>query len=99
MSNPPSDPRASPVPDEPTWRGILVSYAAMVAVPLALWFVSQPVVGTVALAGVVGLFVGTRRAYGLVRCLSDCGGFAFDLGGAVRVTIARTSAGEPSNCR
>lgn len=99
MSSPPPDPRASPVPDEPTWRAILVSYAVMVAIPLALWAVSQPVAGTVALAGLAGLFVGARRAHGLVRCLSDCGGFAVDLGDAIRVTVVQSSADEPNYCR
>lgn len=99
MSIPPSDPRASPVPDEPTWRAVLASFAAMAAIPFALWAVSQPIAGTVALAGIAGLFVGTRRAYGLVRCLSDCGGFAVDLGDAIRVTVVRTPADEPNYCR
>lgn len=95
MSIPPSQ-RARPIPDDPTWRAVLVSYAAMVAIPLALWVGSQPLVRGVALAGVVGALVGARRALELLRCLSECGGFALDLGETVRITVARNAVDDPS---
>ncbi|WP_433630187.1 hypothetical protein [Halomicrococcus sp. NG-SE-24] len=59
------------------------------AIPLLLWVVSQPLVGSVTLAAVVGLLVGGRRAYRLTRCFYDCQGFTFDLGGKAQITVTQ----------
>lgn len=89
---PPPDPRGRPVHKHPTWRSVLVSYALVAAIPLLLWVVSRPLAGTAAIAAVVGLSIGARRAYRLIRCVRDCQGLAFDLVGRVRITITRPPA-------
>lgn len=89
MHRPPLDPRDRPLIETPTWRNVLVSYAMVAAIPLLLWVVSQPLVGSVTLAAVVGLLVGGRRAYRLTRCFYDCQGFTFDLGGKAQITVTQ----------
>ena len=86
---PPINPRPRPLPERPTWRGILVGYALVLAVPALLWAISQPVAAGVATTALVGGTVVTRRAAWLVRCLHDCGAVSLALG-RVRITIART---------
>lgn len=88
MYEPPLDPRDPRASDEPSWRAVLVSYAAMAAIPLFLWVFSQPLAGTV-VGAVAVLIVGLRRASRLVHCFVDCGGLAVDVGGKVRVCIMR----------
>jgi hypothetical protein len=66
-----------------------VSYALAAAIPLSLWAISRPLPGAVAVAAVGGLFVAARRVRRLVRCLRDCRGFAVDLFGSVRITVAQ----------
>ncbi|QLG61668.1 hypothetical protein HUG12_07980 [Halorarum salinum] len=82
--------------DQPTWRSVLVSYAAMAAIPLSLWAVSRPLAAVAVLAAAAALFVGVRRAPGLARCYRECRGIAFDLGGTVRVTIAWEPTRDPA---
>ena len=82
-----SDPRQYPPTEEPTWKGILISYAMIVAVPFILWVVSQPLVGTAVLAGIVSLAIGLRRGYRLAHCFSHCERIVIDLGEAARITI------------
>lgn len=60
------------------------------AIPASLWIVSRPLAGTAVLAAVAGLVVGARRTYRLARCFRDCQGFAFDVAGRARITVART---------
>ena len=83
------DPRRSRRRPEPTWSGIVAAYASVAAVPLLLWVATRPVVGATALAAAGGLVVGARRLLRLRRCLNDCGGFAVDLVGDVRVLVTR----------
>lgn len=92
MYRPPSDPRDHPAFDRPRRWSLLTGYALVAAFFLSLWVVSHPLAGAVVLAAIVGSFVGVRRASELARCFHDCGGFSFDLGGRVRITIARTDA-------
>jgi xanthosine utilization system XapX-like protein len=66
-----------------------VSYALAAAIPLSLWAISRPLPGAVAVVAVGGLFVAARRVRRLVRCLRDCRGFAVDLFGSVRITVAQ----------
>ena len=89
MYVPPIDPRDDPLTTRPALRGILVIYAALVAFPVLLWIVSQPMAGTVVLVTVIGSAIGVRRAARLARCFYDCGGFVFDLGGRIRISITR----------
>lgn len=90
MYVPPLDPRDGPAINQPTSRGLLVIYAAMIAFPLLLWIVSQPLAGSVVLVTIVVSAISARRAAKLARCFHDCGGFAFDLGGRVRISITRS---------
>ncbi|WP_227373662.1 hypothetical protein [Haladaptatus halobius] len=94
MFRPPLDPGDRPLIDQPTWRSIIVSYALMAAIPLLLWIVSQPLAGTVTLAGIAGLLVGGRRVYRLIRCFYDCQRFTFNLGGKAQITVAQIHADE-----
>ncbi|WP_157971746.1 hypothetical protein [Halorussus litoreus] len=100
MSRPPLDPQDRIALRNPTWRNVLVSYAMVLAVPIALWAVSEPLAGAVVVATLAGLAVATRRAYGLVRCFRQCRGFAFDLGETARITVTQTSSDEvnAANC-
>ncbi len=91
MHRPPPDPRKYRTTTDPTWRGILVSYLMVASFPLLLWVVSQPVAGTVVVTAIVGLALGVRHVHKLARCFFECGGFAFELGGKIRVCIAQPS--------
>ena len=90
MYIPPLDPRDDPVTSLPTSRGILAIYATLAAVPLLLWLVSQPLTGAVAVVTTAGAVIGVRRTAGLLRCFRECGGFAFDVGGSVRVCVSQS---------
>lgn len=96
MSSPPLDPRYRPAIDRPSLESVLAGYALVPAFFLSLWIVSQPLTGTVVLAAIGGLFLGVRRARGLVRCFDECGGFSFDLGENVRITIAQKHTDDSS---
>jgi len=95
MYRPPPDPRYHRSVDDPAPRSVLASYVAAAATLSALWIASRPVAGTVALAVTAGLFAGVRRLSKLVRCFHDCGGFALDLGGTVRVCVTRPRTDGP----
>lgn len=66
-----------------------MSFAAMAALPLLLWAVSQPLVGAATLAVGAGLFVGTRRAYRQARCVQECRVCTVDRGRRVQITVTR----------
>jgi Flp pilus assembly protein TadB len=89
MFRPPKDSRDGPIVEQPTWQRVFVSYGMMAAVFLSLWLVSNPLAGVVALAASAVAVITVRRAAELARCFRDCGGFAFDLGGRVRITVAQ----------
>ena len=86
---PPSEARDRPAYRQPTWRNILVSYAMLAAIPVLLWVSVQPLT-RLSLVGVLvaGALV-ARRLHALASCLAECRALAFDLGGAVTVTISR----------
>jgi hypothetical protein len=92
MSRPPFDPRYRPAVEQPSWEGVLASYALVPALLLLLWLISQPRTATVVLTATAGVLLGVRRALELARCVSDCGGFSVDLGGKLRITIAQPHA-------
>jgi hypothetical protein len=96
MKRVPPDAPTRPLDERLTWRSILVSYAMMAAVPLLLWVAGRPLLRVTAVAAVVGAFAVARRGAALRRCFYECGGFAFDLGGSVRVTISRPRADDPA---
>ena len=87
MYRPPLDPRDEPAINSP--RSIAVAYATIPMFILVLWAVSQPLAAAVALATLIGLSIGVRRLLWLTRCLRDCGEYALDLGGRVRITITK----------
>lgn len=72
-----------------TPQSILVSYALIGLIPLVLRGISSPIAGTILLAVLLSIGLGVRRVTQLVRCLENCGGFAFDLGGRVHVTVTQ----------
>jgi hypothetical protein len=90
MFTPPPDGRQHAPVTEPTAQSILVSYLLMAAIPLTLWVVSHPLVGVAGLVTALGVGLTARRAASLVRCISECGGFAVDLGERVRITVSQT---------
>lgn len=94
MYQPPSESRDSPLVDQPTWRSVLAAYAVMAAVPLSLFAVSNPLAGTAVFASLGALAVGARRTATLVECFHECQGFAFDVAGRVRITVAQPSSGD-----
>jgi hypothetical protein len=89
MFRPPHDPQDPPRITNPTWRSILVSYALVVTIPLLLWAVTNPLAGTVTLAGVVGLVIGGRHAYKLHRCFYHCQKLTFQLGETAQITVTQ----------
>jgi hypothetical protein len=95
MKRVPPEVPTRPLDERLTWRSILVSYAMMAAVPLLLWVAGRPLLRATAVAAVVGAFLAVRRGAALKRCFYECGGFAFDLGGRVRVQISRPRADDP----
>lgn len=66
----------------------------MAVIPLLLWVVSQPLVGTLILALIVGGIVGVRRAIGLSRCLAECRQFTVALGRNHQITVSQRCACE-----
>jgi len=98
MYRPPSDARDPSGRIDPTWTDVLASYVAIALVPLALWIVSQPARGVVAIAVLAGAYVGLRRTATLVRCLYDCGGFALALGDSLQICVVRPGH-DGVNCR
>lgn len=94
MYQPSSDPRDGPLVDQPTWRGVLAAYVAIATVPLALFAVSNPLAGAGVVASLGVLAVGARRTATLVECFHECQGFAFDVAGRVRITVAHPSSGD-----
>ena len=89
MHRPPPDPRQLRAPVRPTWRNILVSYAMIAVLFLALVSVSYPLLGSVSIVSLVGSAVAVRRAARLARCVRDCGGFSYDLAGGVRISVCQ----------
>lgn len=89
MTRPSRDPRQYRTPTEPTWSGIIVSTAVMLAIPLLLWIVSHPLAGAAVLTAGAGVVRGGSHAVRLRRCLHECGAFAFDLTDDVRVCVTR----------
>ncbi|MFP4627150.1 MAG: hypothetical protein ACOC8O_03635 [Natronomonas sp.] len=89
MYRPPLDPRTVRPNAAPSGRGILVTFAMVATALVVVWVESNPLAGTAVIVAVVGLAVGVRRARDLVHCFFECGGFAVELGGTVRVCIVR----------
>lgn len=75
---------------ETSWRSVLSGYVLLAVFFVGLVAVSYPLDTALALSVAGGLFVGARHAVRLGRCLRDCGAFSLDLGGRVRITVART---------
>lgn len=94
MLRDPPDVRYHPVPSEPTWQRVLVSYTAIATVLLLLWAVSDPLASVVLLAAFAVLFAGARWTLALARCLAECGGFAFEVGERVRIRVTRSCPAE-----
>ena len=95
MRRPSRLPRRHRTTTDQTWQGIIATTAAVLAVPALLWAAAHPLVAGLALSPGVGLVQGGRRAHRLRRCLANCGGFAADIGGDVRVCVTRPDAGTP----
>lgn len=75
--------------EQPSWGSILAGYAAIAGVLATLWAVSNPVAAlTVVLAG-VAVRRGAPRATAAVRCVRVCREFTVDLGGRLRITVAK----------
>lgn len=89
MYRPPRALRDSTVADRTSRGGLPAGYALMAAFPLLLLVIAHPVAGSLLFAALLGTVLAARRVRRLVRCLYECGGFAFDLGGRVRITVAR----------
>lgn len=85
--------RDDPTIERLTWRDLLASYAMIPGFVVMLWAISYPLTGVLALATLAGLSLGGRRLLDLRRCLDDCGRVVFDLGGQVRISIARPAHG------
>jgi len=95
MFRPPLVPRQHRIDEKPTLRGVLASLVVVAAIPLLFWTATHPLAGAVTLAAVVGLAIVVLRALRLLRCLVECGGFAVDLGDAVRIRVTRPEACGP----
>lgn len=81
MVSPPLDPRHRSATIQHGPQSLLVSYAMVIAVPLLLWVVANPLPRTVFLAVFASVSIGGFRAYRMIRCFYNCGGFVLDLGG------------------
>ncbi|NHN40714.1 hypothetical protein G9C85_03565 [Halorubellus sp. JP-L1] len=92
MSQPPLDPRDRHTYRNPTWRGVLVAYGLLAAVPASLWLLTHPLLGAVAVAAFGGLSVASHRTLELYRCVQTCGGFALDLGDSVQICVGQPAA-------
>lgn len=91
----PRDSRYLEVPTETSWRSLVVCYALMPTTLLLLWSVTNPLAGAAAITGAVGLFVGSRKAVPLVRCLAECGGFVLDVTDDLQLCVVRPGADGP----
>lgn len=83
------DPNGRTGVEQPSWGSILAGYAAIPGVLVTLWAVSNPIAAlTVLLAG-VAVRRGAPRAAAAVRCVRVCREFTVDLGGRLRITVAK----------
>lgn len=89
MFRPPHGPQDPPQITNPTWRSILVSYALVTAIPLLLWAISNPLAGTLTLAGVAGFIISGRHVYRLRRCFYQCQELTFRLGETAQITVTQ----------
>lgn len=89
MFRPSHDPSDPPLIEEPTWRGILVSYGFVATIPLLLWVISHPLTATVTLAGITALIFGGKHAYKLRRCFYHCQEFTFQVGETAQITVTQ----------
>ncbi len=78
------------VPVEHSLRTVAAAHGLAAAVPLLLWAASAPVVAAAVVGGLAGAGLVIRRAARLAACLADCGGFAVDVGGLVRIRVTRS---------
>ncbi|WP_158059261.1 hypothetical protein [Halorussus halophilus] len=96
MSKPPIGPRSYPKYDDPTWQNILVTYALVGAIPIALWIFSQPITGIVVLTTSIALFFSARGAHRLTRCYYECQQLAFEIAGKTRITVTQLPSNDPN---
>ena len=82
---PPPDP---PFNDTQTWSDIARAYLMMLAIPVVLWFVSNPLVGGATVLGLISLRVAFRRA-SLEYVRKQCC-LVLRVGERVRITLTRS---------
>lgn len=85
-----------PTTDRPTRQRLTAADLAVVAVPVLLWAVANPLtalVVTAALAtAVVAFRLALSRARRLAECVRECCCATVDVGGRVRITLSRPDA-------
>jgi Flp pilus assembly protein TadB len=92
MTRPPADRPARTGLQEPTWQRIAVSYAMAAAIPVALWFVSRPLLGVAVLTVLATSRIAVPWARSAAQCVRECREIAVDLGNVVRITVEEPPA-------
>ena len=69
-----------------------MSYALVALIFPILWFVSNPILGSVLVVIAVGVGIALRRAWRLRRCFYDCGSFSLDLADRVWIAVTQPDA-------
>ncbi|QZP36356.1 hypothetical protein [Halobaculum magnesiiphilum] len=75
--------------EQPSWRSILAGYVLIAGLLASLWAVSNPAAALTLLLAGVAVRRGTPRAAAAVRCVRVCREFTVDLGGRLRITVAK----------
>lgn len=90
MHVPPTTPREPPFNDYQTESDIANAYLMMLAIPVLLWFVANPLVGGATVLGLVSLGVAFRRVRAAVEYVRKQCCLVLRVGERVRITLIRS---------
>lgn len=92
MHTPPSPPRDPPRTAYQTWSDIASAYLLVVAIPVLLWFVANPLVGGATVLGLLSLRAAARRARASLEYVRKQCCTVLQVGERVRITLIRRPA-------
>lgn len=90
MHVPIAPPRDPPLNDYQTWSDIARAYLMMVAIPVVLWFVSNPLVGGATVLGLISLRAAFHRARAGFEYVREQCCLVLRVGDRVQITLSRS---------
>lgn len=76
-------------PQPPTCGRTVGGYLLVAAFTAVLWALPEPVAAVAGLVTAAGPVAASKRVLALCRCLGECGGFAVEVGGRLRIVVTR----------